>query len=319
VQPVVTVTPNPAVDGFAEVDHVVPDRKLRCGIPEHDPGGGGINVARAIRELGGAAEALWSRGGHGGDRLATLLDRAGIAHRPVPVDGDTRTNLTVLEGTSGRHYRFVLPGPVLHGDDVGRWLTVIADLSPPPAYLVLSGSLPPGLPDDFYARLANATGDETRVIVDSSGEAVVRAVDAGVFLVKPNIRELGQIVGEELEDDAHVEAAARKLIDRGRTDVVVTSLGAGGAIVVTADHCAHVRSPTVPIRSRVGAGNSMVAALVLGLARGLGVHEAVRFGVAAGAAAAMTPGTRLCRREDADRLYERMRAEAARDPAVVDF
>jgi len=131
-------------------------------------------------------------------------------------------------------------------------------------------------------------------------------VQGHVFLVKPNVRELGELVDAELTSEQQQLAAARDLIRQGRCEVVVLSLGAGGALLITADNGEHIRTPTVPIRSKVGAGDSMVAGIVLGLSRDLTLSDAVRYGVAAGAAAVMTPGTELCRREDTERLFEQM-------------
>jgi 6-phosphofructokinase 2 len=301
-----TLTLNPAVDTSCQVDRVVPDRKLRCTRPTREPGGGGLNVARAIRILGGDAEAIWTRGGTTGQLLAELLDGEGVPHRPVPIEGLSRESLMVYETTTERQYRFQMPGPELDRRALDAVTDAVTGRQPVPEYLVLSGSLPPGAPDDFYARLAASVDPSVRVIVDTSGAALQRTVECGVFLIKPNVGELSALVDDPLENDAAVETAARGLLRGDRAEVVAVSLGAGGALVVTRDGCEHVRSPTVPIRSRVGAGDSMVAGTVLALSRGLGTTEAVKFGVATGAAAVMTPGSELCRREDAERLYQSM-------------
>ena len=168
---------------------------------------------------------------------------------------------------------------------------------------------PPGVPDDFYARLARL-GDElgAKVIVDTSQRALCAAVEAGVYLIKPNLRELSQLAGRDLEDEADQERVAGEIVRNGGARYVVVSLGAAGVLLVSEDGCERMRAPTVPIKSKVGAGDSMVAGIVLSLARGMPPREAVRFGVAAGAAAVMTPGTELCRREDTERLYERIKA-----------
>ena len=305
---IVTFTMNPTVDESCAVPRVVPEHKLRCSRPIHEAGGGGLNVARAIRELGGDVKALWACGGLPGKMLGRLLDAEGLDNQAIEVQDDIRINLIVLEETTGQQYRFGMPGPTLVEAEIERCLEALCTLQPTPAYLVLSGSLPPGVGADFYARVARAAPPSTRVVVDTSGEPLLRSLkEAGVFLVKPNLAELEQAMGgTPLESDAQIEAAARKLVGQGQAHVVVVSLGAGGAMVATRDNIALLRSPTVPIRSKVGAGDSMVAGLVLGLARGLSIPDAARFGVAAGAAAVMTPGTRLCRREDVERLYAQM-------------
>jgi len=305
VSRIVTLTMNPAIDRSCSVQHIVPDFKLRCSEPKREPGGGGINVARVIHELGGEALAFWTRGGPMGDLLAGLLDREGIAHAPVAIDGITRENVIVFERASERLYRFGMPGPPLSSREAERCLEEIERLDPAPDYFVASGSLPDGAGDDFYARAARLLPESTRLIADTSGEPLRCVLDEGVFLIKPNIRELGLLLGEKIEEDAQIEAFSKHLIDEGRTRAVLTSLGAAGAVLVTAGGTEHIMSPTVPIRSSVGAGDSMVGGLVLALARGDTIEAAARFGIAAGAAAVMTTGSSLCRREDVDRLAAR--------------
>jgi hypothetical protein len=193
-----------------------------------------------------------------------------------------------------------------------RCLDTLAALDPPPDYLVASGRLPPGIPTDFYAhvaRICHALG--TRLIVDTSGDALRATLNERVFLIKPNLRELGLLAGHELVDEAQQEAVARMLVADRMCEVVVVSLGAAGVLYATPDGFERVRAPTVSIKSKVGAGDSMVAGIVLGLARGMGMADAVRFGVAAGAAAVMTPGTELCRRADAEHLYQRIASAPA--------
>lgn len=302
---VVTLTLNPSVDLTVEVERVRPQVKLRTGAPRRDPGGGGINVARVLTRLGVDAQAWYPSGGPAGRRLEALLEAEGVASRPVPVEGDTRENLTVSEvGETGDQYRFVLPGARLHGAEWNKILTLILELDPPPAWLVGSGSLPPGVPSDVWARLAK--GAATRgipVALDTSGEALVAAVEAGVDLLKPNARELGEVVGRTLDTQEDQEAAARGVVEGGGARLVVLSLGASGALAVgTGGFRERVSAPSVRPLSRVGAGDSMMAGLVAALAQGGSWSRAVRVGVAAGAAAVSTPGTELARAEDVERL-----------------
>lgn len=307
---IVTIALNPALDKSSSVAHVRPGAKLRCEPPRFDPGGGGVNVARAIWRLGGEALALYTMGGPQGQMLMSLLDEEGGEHRPVRIGGATRESLTVIEGATGQQYRFGFPGPALAEKEWTFFLDYLAGMDPPPDYVVASGSLPRGVPTDVYGRLARHVRDlGGRMIVDTWGEPLVEAAEAGVYLLKPNIRELGQIAGRDLQGDREIEAAARGLIDDGDNEALIVSLGAGGALVVTAEGNERIAAPTVPIQSRIGAGDSMVGGITLGLARGWDVPVAARYGVAAGAAAVMTPGTQLCRREDTERLYAQMLGE----------
>jgi 6-phosphofructokinase 2 len=299
------MTLNPAVDTTAGAGHVAPDEKLRLCDVRRDPGGGGINVARVVHELGGEATAGYLAGGPDGAILEDLLRDTGIEQVRVDVDGRTRENLTVSDRSSDRQYRFVMPGPAVTAKNCRTLLDGLMNASH--RYLVASGSLPPGAPDDWYAEVAEACGgSNTRLIVDTSGRPLQCALGAGVFLIKPNLRELAQLAGREIEDDRDLEEVARGLVADGKAEVVVVSMGSGGASVVTDSGCTHIRAPSVPIRSRVGAGDSAVGGIVLALERGDDVEAAVRLGVAAGAAAVMTPGTELCRKRDVERIASGM-------------
>jgi 6-phosphofructokinase 2 len=304
---IVTMTMNPAIDKSSSVAHVVAERKLYCRPPRFEPGGGGVNVCRAIKKLGGESMLLYPAGGLTGERLQELLDREGLDHRPFPIEGLTRESLVILEESTGRQYRFGMPGPEFQEQE---WQEFLRELSVPerkPDYLVGSGSLPPGVPTDFYARAARVGKDRgAKVIIDVSGEALKEALKEGVYLIKPNVREFRELVGEDIKEESQIKAEAQEMVKNGRCEVLVISLGAAGALMVSENVARHILPPTVPIVSKVGAGDSMVAGIVLSLARGKPLMEAVLFGVAAGTAAVMTPGTELCRREDAERLYEGM-------------
>jgi 6-phosphofructokinase 2 len=301
---IVTLTMNPAIDVSASVDYVIPDHKLRCGAPTYEPGGGGINVARAIRRLGGATQAWFPAGGPAGALLGALLDGEGVPYRAVPIAGWTRENTNITERVTRRQFRFVMPGPTL---DEGEWQAILDELgalAPAPRYLVVSGSLPPGVPADFYARMARTAGRRgVKLVLDASGEPLRRALAEGVSVLKPSLREFEELTGEANCEESRLPVLARRLIDEGRCAVLILSLGARGVFWMSASERGRLASPAVPVRSSVGAGDSLVAGVVLSLARGRALAEAVRVGVAAGAASVMNPGTELCRAEDVERLY----------------
>lgn len=304
---IVVLTMNPAIDKSSSVEHVIAERKLYCKAPRFEPGGGGVNVSRAIKKLGGESELLYTAGSLTGDRLKALLEQEGLDHRPILIEGMTRENLVVLEESTGQQFRFGMPGPVLSDEEWKRSLFELSTISPNPDYLVASGSLPPGVPSDFYASVARTGKDKgAKVIIDASGHALHLALQEGVYLIKPNIREFREIVGQDIEEESQIEMEAVKMVKSGRCEILVISLGAAGAMMVSGNGVEHIRPPTVPIVSKVGAGDSMVAGIVLSLARGETPRDSVLFGIAAGAAAVMTPGTELCRREDTERLYEKM-------------
>lgn len=313
---IVTVTMNPTVDMSTDIDHVVANRKLLCGRPIREPGGGGINVARAIRRLGGEARAIFAAGGVAGARLTALVADDGVESHPIEIAEETRESVNVTERSSGAQFRFVMEGPSLRESEWTAVLDAVRELSPAPEYLVASGTLPAGVPVDFYGRLSRLAAERhIRLIVDTSGEPLPHAIGPGTFLVKPNLAEFRELAGVASGagafTDFFLEGAASALVGAGRTNAVVISLGAGGAIVATAKSSQRILAPTVKVDSRVGAGDSMVAGIVLALTRGLSVEDAATFGVAAGTAAVMTPGTQLCRREDTERLYDEMKNRVA--------
>ncbi len=305
MQPVITLTLNPTIDKSTQVDTVASEIKLRCDPPVFHPGGGGINVSRAIHRLGGDSTALYTSGGASGEMLQNLLDDEGLTTQPIPIAQLTRENLTVFETSSELQYRFGMPGPELSESEwrrcIERVLTSSAD------YVVASGSLPPGVPDTFYAAISQqASENGSRVVIDTSGAALRACREARAYLMKPNLRELQQLAGRDFTDEADIVRMARELITQGMAEVLVISMGAQGATLVTADDAVQMRPPVVPIKSKVGAGDSMVGGIVRSLAAGDTLRDAVRHGIAAGTAAVMTPGTELCRKEDAARLFERI-------------
>lgn len=306
--PIVTLTMNPALDENSSVEYIFSDAKLRCQAPLLEPGGGGVNVARAVTRLGGEALAVYAAGGPSGDLLGNLLEQEAVPRLVIPIAGWTRRNVNVRENATGRQYRFVFPGPTLSENEWRRCLDTLERVRPRPEFVVASGSLPPGVPVDFYARVAGIARElEARFVLDASGDPLRLAVVEGVFLVKPSLDEFQQLTGGGALAESGLAEAARHLIAKGHCEAVVLSLGGGGALWVTAAREERLGAPAVPVASSVGAGDAMVAGIVLCLARGKSLPEAVRFGVAAGAAAVMNPGTQLCRREDTERLFEQMR------------
>jgi 6-phosphofructokinase 2 len=305
---IVTLTMNPALDIATATDCIVPATKLRCDSPRYDPGGGGINVARAAHMLGGDALAVFPAGGASGEMIGQLIEREGVPQVAVPVPGITRESLAVVERRSGEQFRFLLPGPPLGAEDQRRCLDALAAKAAGAAFVVASGSLPPGVASDFYGRVGEVARDcGARFALDSSGAALTGAGD-GIFLIKASLRELSQLYGAAIDGERAQEAAARAVVAAGRCEVLVVSLGPAGALLANEEGCRRFPSPSVAALSSIGAGDSMLAGILVSLVRGWQLLEAVRYGVAAGAAALLRPGTELCRREDTDRLYRELAA-----------
>ncbi|MBO0880700.1 MAG: 1-phosphofructokinase family hexose kinase [Mycobacterium sp.] len=301
---IVTLTMNPALDITTNVDRVRPTDKLRCEGARHDPGGGGINVARVARVLGASVDAVFPAGGPTGDVVADLLVAEGVPFHRVRIGGRTRESFTVNEECSGQQYRFVLPGPRLTFAERAECVDEFRLAASSAQFVVVSGSLPPGVPPDFYQLIADVCTDlETRLVLDTSG-AGLQHISSGVFLLKPSVRELRECFGRQLATEADQVAAAQELVQRGQAEIVVVSLGGRGALLVTA-HASQC-FPAIKMRSGsgVGAGDALVAAITVGLSRGWPLAKSVRFGVGAGAAMLMTPGTAVCNRDDVERLFE---------------
>ena len=301
--PVLCLTMNPAVDLFTDTERVVPTEKLRCGAALHDAGGGGVNVARVLTRLGGAAHALCPAGGPSGEWLKARMGDEALTATFLPLADETRVSFTVHEQSSGAEYRFVMPGPTLSEPEWRSCLQALADLKPAPVWVVASGSLPPGVPVDFYAHLARLCRERgAKLVLDAAGPALAAAMAEGVYLVKPNLGELSELVGEPLESPAAWCAAAQGLVARGAAEVVALTLGHLGAVLVTGEGLWCAEPLPVPVVSAVGAGDSFVDGMVRALHDGQPLLDAFAWGVAAGSATLLTAGTALCRAEDVQRL-----------------
>jgi len=300
---IVTFTPNPAVDVSTSVERIIPTHKLRCAPSRRDPGGGGVNVARVVKRLGGEVVAVYPLGGATGRLLSQLVAREGVPSHVCEIADETREDFSVQEESSGKQYRFVLPGPLVTEPEWRACLDCLRSCEVRPGFVVASGSLPRGVPDDFYARAAQiAKGWGARFVLDTSGPPLRAALEEGVYLCKPNLGELSELVGMELDDEASWIHASAQLVDRGQAEIVALSLGHHGALLSSRHVTLRAQPlPIVPVSS-VGAGDSFLGAMVFALAGGIDLDLAFRYGVAAGSSAVLNPGTELCRAEDTVRL-----------------
>ncbi len=314
---IVTLTINPAVDASTSVNKMAPFIKMRCAPARSDPGGGGINVARVLKRLGIDAEAIYPAGGATGQLLGTLLEREGVQGVMVPVQNETREDLTVFDETTREQFRFVFPGAPLGESEWQECLDAIARIEPRPAFVIASGSLPARVPEDFYGRLARSSKAHSKVIVDTSGRSLRAALEGGVYLIKPNLREFQELAGITASDDASLIGAGRRLIGRGQVEVIALSMGPDGALLITRDLV--LRAYGLPIEpiSVSGAGDSFLAAMVWSLCSNDSLETALRYGVAGGSAALLSPGTDLCRPAEMHRLVTEVmvRPIVLQDPA----
>ena len=307
---VATVTANPAIDVSTSVDQVLPFHKLRCSPEKRHPGGGGINIARVLHRWNTDVTAIFPAGGITGELLKQLVDREGIRRCVIDVAGDTREDITIFETGNGNQFRFVFPGAALTERELQACCDALSSVTPRPTMVATSGSLPPGAPADFFARVLKvAKGLGAKTVIDSSGAALIQALEQGVYLAKPNLRELSQLVGRPLEHEAEWLDAARGLVTAGKVEIVTLTLGERGALAVTRDGAWRAHAPSVHVVSTVGAGDSFLGAMILRLSQGADVSESLRYAVAAGTAALLAPGTELAQPADTDQLLARVQVE----------
>lgn len=304
-----TLTMNPCLDISGEIPRLIADQKLRCNTVRREPGGGGINVSRAVLRLGGESLAVFPAGQGGGNLVEKMLREEGVTCETVSHQGYFRQSYAVRTTDDGRIYRFALPGPEI---EQTTWQTCLDKITEgaPPAYLVLSGTLPPGVPEDLYERIADHFRDRpTKIILDTSGTPLRLALNSKLFLIKPNLRELEDFCSCQLDDETKQEQICRTLADSYDCHAIVLTLGAAGALLTTADDQFRVRGLRVEPVSPVGAGDSFVGAMTLSLEQGASLRQAFLYGMAAGTAALITPGSELCRKEDTENYYRHLNNE----------
>lgn len=303
---IATLTMNPTIDVAYEVAQVRHTHKMRAASEYHNPGGGGINVARVYVRLGGNARCYYLAGGATGTALDGLLDLHHLVRNKIEIAGETRIAANVIETETGKEYRFVPAGPHVEEAEWGACLEAIEQLACD--YLVVSGSLPPGVPDDFYARVAAlARPRGIRFVLDSSGPALREGLaTGGIHLVKPSVGELQALVGRTLSDKDAISEAARELVASGKAEIVAVTMGHEGALLAHAGGTLFL--PPIPIeaKSAVGAGDSFLAGMVWALSGGEDIERAFRYGMAAGTAAVLRPGTDLARPDDIETMLARL-------------
>jgi 6-phosphofructokinase 2 len=300
---IVTITFSPCIDKSTSIPSLIPEKKLKCKTAKLEPGGGGINVARAIKKLGGDATAIFPSGGYTGKYFNHLMEQERVPAVIIETANETRENIIVLDELTNNQYRFGMPGTELSETEWKHCLKAVEEINNA-EFIIASGSLPPGVPLDIYAQLAKMSKKiNAKFIVDTSGEALKQAADEGVYLLKPNLGELSSLAGKKELQPGEVKDIAAGIIKKGKCEVIVVSMGAAGAMLVTNDITGIITPPPVIKKSTVGAGDSMVAGIIFFLSQGKSITEAVQYGVACGTAATINPGTELCRKKDADRLY----------------
>jgi 6-phosphofructokinase 2 len=301
---IITLTPNPALDYAVHAEFVEPNRKLRCREPKMHPGGGGINVARATTRLRAHTLAIFTAGGVYGDALVKALASESVPMRMIPISGDTRLAFHVQNDREGNEYRFNLPGAVMTKDETRRFYSAIEEEADEGDYVVASGSLPPGAPDNFWAEAARITKKQGARFVLDSISGIEAALEEGVYMVRQNEHEYPALSGRKLAWRNEIEAFAVGCVEKGKAEAMVISHGGDGSIMATKDGVDFAPSFKIKATSAVGAGDSFVGGLLTGLVRGWNNEQALRHGMAAAGATRMSEGTALFKKDDVDRLYQ---------------
>jgi len=302
-----TVTLNPAVDRELTVDEITFNTVLRASDLRIDCGGKGFNVARMLKSLKVSSLALGFAAGKNGDFLKTALQSLKINTDFVWVKGETRTNVSIVRAGHDSYIKVNEPGPVISKANTKDLLQKIETLVQHGDWWILAGSLPPGISPDIYTRMTSLLKSAgAKVILDTSGPGLKKNFEAKPFLVKPNDAEASAVTGLEVDTPAQIVKTARKIQKMGPTHVIV-SLGKAGAILVDSDETWLASSPEIIEKNPIGAGDSMVAGIVWGLSSGSDMKEALRRGIACGAATASKSGTELGSLEQINQLLPQIK------------
>jgi 6-phosphofructokinase 2 len=306
---IITITFNPSIDKSASVLEMISEKKMRCSSAKLEPGGGGVNVARVIKRLGGEVTAIFPSGGYTGLFFNHLLENEKVPLVSIQTKNETKENFVILDESTNKQFRFGMPSNEIFANEWENCIKAIENHKNV-GFIIASGSLPPGIPLDIYAVLSKiAKLNHAQFIVDTSGEALKHAVNEGVYLLKPNLEELGILLEIKNLKIENIEAAAKRLIQKKNCEIIVISLGADGAMLVTKDETINIKPPKVKVKSTVGAGDSMVAGIVYGLSKNLGLKACLQYGIACGTATTMNLGSALCEKKDIEKLLTRIKKQ----------
>ena len=303
---ILTITFNPSVDKCTKVEKLVSEQKMKCTTPTYEPGGGGINVARSIKKLGGEATALYLSGNQTGKLLTSLLKNENINTIEIQIKNSTRENFIAFDFSNNLQYRFGMPGPFVFEDEFNKTLYTINKIKEID-FLVISGSIPEGIPASIFDILSNICKEKkSKLIIDTSGQALKGALVDGIYMLKLNMQELGTLLNNEGITMKDLPVIAKPILEKNNIEVIVISLGALGALLITKNKSMHFIPPKVNVKSTVGAGDSMVGGIIYQLSKESTLLEAVQYGVACGTSATMNIGTELCNKVQADKIYNQI-------------
>ena len=301
---IITLTFAPSIDKSASVPKMISEKKMRCSAINVEPGGGGVNVARVIDRLGGDVTAIFPSGGYTGMFFNHLLENEKVPFVSIQSKNETKENFVILDQQTNKEYRFGMPSNKLFETEWNACLKAISSHKNV-TFIIVSGSLPSGIPLDIYAQLSKiAKTLNAKLIVDTSGESLKSAIQQEVYFLKPNIEELGILLDKKDLKPENIVAVSRALIEKNNIEIIVVSLGANGAMLVTKTEMHYIKPPKVDVKSTVGAGDSMVAGIVFGLSNNLNLLECLQYGIACGTATTMISGSALCEKKEVEKFLK---------------
>ena len=304
---IVTITLNPTIDRTITVHGLVLDEANRWTSLRLYAGGKGIDVSRAIHEMGGKTTAYGFIGGATGRTVEILLDEEGVPFSFTPIEQETRTNFIIADTKNNLQTRIDAPGPRISKRELERFEDRLRRIDPRPDMMVIGGSVPPGIPTNiYYDIVTRCKNSKARCILDSAGQWLKEGVKAKPYLIKPNIREAEELLDTELPTEEAIIKAVLNLVEMG-IEIASISRGKDGIIAATKKSIIKAVSPPVRVVSAVGAGDCAIAGLALKLADGEPLIEACRLAVAMGSAAVLTPGTELAHRADVEKLLPQIK------------
>jgi len=303
---IITVTLNPAIDKTIEIDDFIIGNVNRIVSTRVDAGGKGINVSKVIKELGDKSLALGFLGGNSGNQIKNYLDDINIKNDFLILKGETRTNIKIIDKVNNTHTDINEKGPSLMGQDITNIKEKIMEYCKPDSLVVLSGSVPIGVSSDIYCEIIKDVKNKGgKVILDADGEMLLQGIKAGPYMVKPNVEELEKAFGKKINNEEEVIETARKVLEYG-VKYVVISQGSEGSIFISADKVAKVKGIKVEVKSTVGAGDSMVAAMAVAIENNYSFEETMKLACATSAANVMTEGTQTGRLVDIEMLKKQV-------------
>ncbi|MDV7188314.1 1-phosphofructokinase family hexose kinase [Lutibacter sp. TH_r2] len=304
---IITLTLNPALDKSAKVDQVIPDQKLKCHSIQYQAGGGGVNISRVLNVLQVKNKCICTIGGDTGLNLKNHLLKENINLTAISVEAWTRENLSIVDKQTQLQYRFGMPGGELSLNEIEQIKTIINNEASENSILVLSGSISEKMPLDLYVKIIQMVKEKNiKIIVDTSEKALMETLKENVFLIKPNQKELAQLAGKEFLTKKEQEVFAMELVNSNRAKYVVVSLGARGAFLASSEGVFYKNTPSVKVKSTIGAGDSMVAGMVFAIQNGFSSEEILKWGVVCGTATTMSEGTNLASKKNINTVLELM-------------